>query len=358
MKKTILTLTIMLTAAALIAVFSGPATAAVSGVCSNCHTMHNSQGGSVMATGTTYGDPGYGSLTLDTCLGCHTTISDDPLDGGYPRVKLTGGSDTNCLAGGFFTDGPDPGANDHGDNSHTVKTATLAGSTVTPAGYDSSYETLDDWYRGDEDADGLRCAGAAGCHGNETDTDEAKAITGGHHANDLKGTFGYRMLAVGSDKIIGSGSDRVSGASDFEKALNESPSSDDPHNFYSANDQTTVGSISDLCGKCHGNFHTEVGSALTAWTRHPTDVTLPTGWEIPSNVATLYDEVDWKNNPVGTVDAANPQTATDLYVTCLSCHRAHGSANNDILRWAYSSQNAGSTTAYGCLGCHNKQRGS
>lgn len=352
MKKTLLALTIMFAAAALVAVFSSPATAAVSGPCVNCHTMHNSQGGEPMATGTSVGDPGYGSLTLDTCLGCHTTTTTDPLDGGYPRVKLSGGTDTNCLAGGFFTDGPDPNPHgkDHGDNSHTVKTATLAGSIVTPAGYNVNYEGLGNWYQGDDDVDGLRCAGSAGCHGNETDLDEAKAIAGGHHANDLKGTFGYRMLAVGSDKIKGTG------ASDFEKALNDTPAAGEPHNFYSANNQSVVDSISDLCGKCHGDFHKEVGSAATAWTRHPTDVTLPTGWEIPSNKA-LYDHVDWKNNPVGTVDAEDPQTASDLYVTCLSCHRAHGSANNDILRWAYSTQNAGSTTDYGCLGCHNKQRG-
>jgi len=348
MKKSLITLTIMLAATAMIVAFSCSAQAAVTGPCVNCHTMHNSQGGTVMAMGTTYGEPGYGSLTLNTCLGCHTTTSVDPLDGGYPRVQLGAGlgSDTNCLAGGFFTDQADPNlhGNDHGDMTHTI------GSTVQPAGYNNSYEGLGDWYQGDDDLNGLRCAGSAGCHGNEIEMDEAKAIAGGHHANDLKGTFGYRMLAVGNNKIKGTG------ASDFEKELNASPSEGDPHNYYSANDQSVVDSISDLCGKCHGNFHTEVGSAATAWTRHPTDVTLPAGWEIPTDKVTHYTADDWKNNPVGTVNAVDPETATDLYVTCLSCHRAHGSANDDILRWPYSTQSAGGGNDYGCLGCHDRQR--
>ncbi len=59
MKKTLLTLTILLAVAALIAAFSSPATAAVSGMCSNCHTMHNSQGGSPMAYDGTGGPFGY-----------------------------------------------------------------------------------------------------------------------------------------------------------------------------------------------------------------------------------------------------------------------------------------------------------
>ena len=42
--------------------------------------------------------------------------------------------------------------------------------------------------------------------------------------------------------------------------------------------------------------------------------------------------------------------------TCISCHRAHGSAEADILRFFYDTQVAGSTNDWGCLGCHNQQR--
>jgi len=323
--------------------------AAVSGVCSECHTMHNSQGGAVMATGTNYEEPGYGSLTRGTCGGCHTTDTADPLEGGYPRVKTSSSSDTNQLAGGYFTNISGQTDN-HGNNEHSID------STVAPAGYDSETNYVgSDWYKGE--IEGLQCAGAAGCHGNETDTDPAKAIAGGHHANELKGlTVGYRMLQIDITAVVGSG------ASDFEKALNASPSTDDSYNYYSATSLADGGSISRLCGKCHGDFHGNEGSGNTgvydsAWVRHPTDEPLVDEWEIMTNRTANYLPFDWKCNPVGTVGAVDPLSGTpDLYVTCLSCHRAHGSAENDILRFDYDDQIADTTVKYGCLGCHDRQR--
>ncbi|MBW1796331.1 MAG: hypothetical protein JRJ38_18260 [Deltaproteobacteria bacterium] len=51
-------------------------------------------------------------------------------------------------------------------------------------------------------------------------------------------------------------------------------------------------------------------------------------------------------------------TTDGARVTCLSCHRAHGTDNHDILRFDYSTQIAGSTgVTAGCLGCHVGQRG-
>ncbi len=42
-------------------------------------------------------------------------------------------------------------------------------------------------------------------------------------------------------------------------------------------------------------------------------------------------------------------------VTCLSCHRAHGSPYADLLRWDYDTMiagNAGDATGKGCFVCH------
>lgn len=317
--------------------------AAVSGACVNCHTMHNSQGGAVMATGTDVGDAGYGSLTRGTCGGCHETTETDPLYGGYPRVKAGSNSDTNQLAGGYFS--ATSGESDEHDNTeHSI------GSTVEPAGYDSASNYVgEDWYK---EANGLKCAGNSGCHGNETDTDPAKAIAGGHHANTLKGlNTGYRMLQTGSDNAV-----LGTGASDYEKALNAAPSGEDARNYYSA---TTNASISKFCGKCHGNFHGDVSDTTniyvdSAWARHPTDQIIPTTWAIQT-LDPNYDHLDWKFNPVGTINAAAPAD-NNMYVTCLSCHRAHGSANADILRFAYADQCADGGGTNGCLGCHDRQR--
>jgi hypothetical protein len=49
MRKALFTLTILLGAVALVAVSSGSAMAQVTGLCTNCHTMHNSQDGVYVA---------------------------------------------------------------------------------------------------------------------------------------------------------------------------------------------------------------------------------------------------------------------------------------------------------------------
>ena len=338
MKKSLITLTIMLAAVAMVAAFSCPALAAVTGPCVNCHTMHNSQGGTPMRVGGV--EAPLSALLLNDCLGCHTTTGNDPFVDGYPFVQIaSGATDSNCLAGGFFSTTMGMGNND--DDHHGI------GNTSEPAGFDSS-ET--DWYTGI--TDGLGCAGTNGCHGNETDLDDMAAIKGGHHDPTA-----YRILYVGTDGVIGSG------AKDYEEAIIDDPgtpvvTTGDTQNvnIYSAGVDDP--SISELCAKCHGDFHNESGStgdcgSASPWIRHPTDIAIPTTWAIGDTGYTL-DGDDYKHNPVGYDNATFD--ITNKMATCLSCHRAHGTANNDLLRWAYSTQDAGSELEYGCLGCHDRQR--
>ncbi|MBW2020585.1 MAG: hypothetical protein JRI65_11395 [Deltaproteobacteria bacterium] len=50
----------------------------------------------------------------------------------------------------------------------------------------------------------------------------------------------------------------------------------------------------------------------------------------------------------------------DTIVTCLSCHRAHGSDYADLLRWDYSGMVAGTTgttAGTGCFLCHTAKDG-
>lgn len=105
---------------------------------------------------------------------------------------------------------------------------------------------------------------------------------------------------------------------------------------------TGTGGMSEFCGGCHTDFHSTQGSA-GAWTRHPTDVIIPTTWTLgtDTNVAYAY------------ADAAG-QTANEHQVSCVSCHRAHGSDQADLLRFAMS--DAGSAGDTGCLHCHSGQR--
>ncbi len=331
MKRIVLTMVVGIAAIALI---STQATAQVGGVCSNCHTMHNSQAG-VSVTG---GAP-LETLLNDDCLGCHTG-TDDPLRGATNSTPCVISSSTQftddlCLAGGFF--GVMTPLDNNGNEQHDI------GSIVDPAGFNAAETT---WYTGG--ANGLGCAGSNGCHGNQSDVSDMAAIAGGHH--DTSST--YRMLYVGGNTVAGLG------APDYEEELISAgtPTTAMAHNIYSAGTGTGDGrSISELCAKCHGDFHNENGSTedcggSSPWVRHPTDVLIPTGWEI---ITSGVSGSDLKNNPVGYADADDDNAEQ---ATCLSCHRAHGTENDDLLRWAYSTQQAGSAVDYGCLGCHDAQR--
>ena len=344
MKKSLNILTIMLAAVAMIAAFSCPALANVSGQCSSCHTMHDSENGSAMATGGPHA-----ALLLNSCIGCHTTTtSGDAYANATPFVAGPGLGDSACCAGGFFPDTMGTGNNN--DEHHGISIA----QTNAPAGYD------DTWYTGTTTDNGLGCAGSNGCHGTQTDLSDMDAISGGHH--DTSST--YRMLYVGTDTVCGDP------AADYEEAIIASPETtvsltgtNQNVNIYSAGTVgTTEATISEFCGKCHGVFHGANGTpsngttnAADEWIRHPSDFALPAGWAMGG--AYTFDGNDAKNNPFGFDNAEYTAGTTVTQATCLSCHRAHGTANNDLLRWAYSTQTAGTATAdYGCLGCHDAQR--
>ena len=76
-------------------------TCKVTGVCSNCHTMHNSRDGSALSS-----EGPLSSLLTNTCVGCHSHLSGATYDLGgctVPVVYTKGGiSYNNCLAGGNF----------------------------------------------------------------------------------------------------------------------------------------------------------------------------------------------------------------------------------------------------------------
>jgi hypothetical protein len=341
---------------------AGFAFAAVTGQCVNCHTMHNSQGGLPMAfdeLGNPLEEP-LGALVRSTCFGCHTTSGTDPLatpsgaSGLYPFVMSTADAfhDNNCLAGGFF-----PATSESSDN-HASKAHSL-GTAVAPVGYPIGYA----WYKGESSTTGLTCAGTSGCHGSQDEDDPMTAIKGGHHKT---ATYGYRILAAynnGAPAPVDG-----TGAADYEKALinaiSETPGdrataqTTYAHNIYKAAVAGTD-TISQLCANCHGVFHSDVGTA-SPWIRHPTDIALPSGWDPQQD--TLVTDLDAKYNPFGFTDL---NEAGAKYATCLSCHRAHGTGNDNILRFTYTVTEGGQQQAgrapttlisYGCLGCHSGQR--
>lgn len=332
--------------------------AKVSGPCVNCHTMHNSQGGPPPSPLWFLGGGPRGALVANSCEGCHTTAGGDPLaegtgGGQFPYVLDAGNAfnDNNCLAGGYF-----PGLQEKGGSgSSNTGNAHTIGSVANPPGYNGS------WYNA---VAGLSCAGSSGCHGDQSIADPMKAVSGGHHGTSITG---YRMLIANNsgipENVAGTG------ATDYEEALIKNTSTASTttnytaagkHNLYKAVKDGTD-TISQFCANCHGDFHAD--TKVGAWYRHPTDIILPSDWQLQGSGGYTLNDKDLKYNPPGYNGTEGG--AGTRYATCLSCHRAHGTDNYDLLRFAYNpnspygettDQQAGSGKAYGCLGCHNKQR--
>jgi hypothetical protein len=338
LRKTIITTFIVLLSVTLSYGLAG----AVTGTCSQCHTMHNSQDGSSMArdfNNNPLSSP-QSNLTVSTCLGCHNGQAT-----GAPVVFGTYGTDS--LAGGTFRN-DDFSADAKG---HNVKDLDDAG--VLTVGLETDNIIATPGNGGDSTItvglQELTCAGELGCHGNH-DVAGDTTVTGFHH-----GTYpnSYRFLrhwdGASHTDIKGKGTD----------TYEEGGATATDHNVYyamSGDSAVTNDSISAFCSMCHGEFHDQTDTISgSTWIRHPTEVLIPGAWT---------PTVDYDRNPFAFTGAdyidvdTNAAYGTDdnPRVACISCHRAHATTQDDILRFAYSDMNAGGGKTYGCLGCHDAQR--
>ena len=383
---------------------SNSALAKVVGPCANCHTMHNMQGGVAVESATSR------SLTKGDCIGCHTGTNGDGK--GIPYVNAgdtplygpdydTDGALVNdaasvagrTLAGGtFYYVSQAQHAKGHNVKGLGAGGAANPDTTIvlanTPPGWittwgDSGIATNgddpDNW--GDNQ---LTCAGIYGCHGQHLQADDFADLKGAHHGDDSTidgnttvSSFRFLYGIIGKED------------SDWEYTVSSLD-----HNQYSGVANITKAAvalepvlgaagkgegISTFCGTCHGNFHTGSSGDLNTyddgdtaigtapWLRHPTDYALVTaGGEYVS-----YAGID-TGAAVGTYNVIAPVASSSVastisttvitggaatsIVTCLSCHRAHGSPYDDLLRWKYAGLNAGTTNVegvkQGCFICH------
>jgi len=342
----------------------GSVFASVNGACVNCHTMHNSQdGAAVIGSG-----PVEALLNKASCAACHTGTNTG-LDAGVmngtgiPYVTDSGAPTygTNTLAGGSFYW---VGTGSADTTGHNVVGITDVDSPLsyTPPGWDE-----DDYVANGQIHEGaatwtnqLTCAGTFGCHGTHGGTvaapvTEFDAVGGAHHADDstINGTTvaqSYRFLygILGKEDVDW----------EYTNAAND-------HNQYmGSSDSKTSSTISYLCAECHGQFHTAGNSngenGTNPWLRHPTDLdmyTLGAGTEYKSyggGTNAYVVQAPVASTDVSAVKATVLQGAGDAIVTCLSCHRAHGSPYDDLLRWDYAGMIAGTTgdVGTGCFHCH------
>ena len=341
--------------------------ARVSGVCSNCHTMHNSQGGAPMAFQINAGHTGYLSaeslnpqLLLTGCVGCHTALGGSTWKDsvtGAPIVYNTG-APTSCLAGGNFywvANGAD--AKGHNVSGIASEDAAITAAEGAPGGSGcgggSCHDTL-----ALGTTTGLLVApgGCQGCHLNVM-----------HHANDGTGTKYVDSAVKGWYRFLSghmtASNGGVKGIEDRDWGYNDSSSN---HNEYLgvAVDKTgstslTNGSMTAFCCGCHGDFHTEQDSS-GSWIRHPSDTVIPNSGEYSnafgadgSGYGTYNPDIPVARPSLQTTDPNLVYIGTDM-VMCLSCHRPHGSQYYKMLRWEYDSTSL-STALKGCNVCHTSK---
>ena len=353
----------------------------VSGPCSDCHTMHYSQGGEALSVWGREGVDGpFDALLTVDCIGCHTGdnsaggkvpfVIPDILAADYGGINGTGTeAGANTLAGGsfFWVLGSDTcGHNVAGycgeDTTMVVSDGNLPPGFVSGRPTGGSPGTTPGG--GSWGTQQITCAGTYGCHGSHATTNQAQAIYGGHHAlsgpeisTPQNSPADYRMLV---------------GIAGIEDSAWEYQPTASRHNQYHGVDDpgsTDTSTISYFCSQCHGRFHFNddvTAPTSSPWIRHPTnfDLSRASGSEydnyndgvgvgVYSLVAPVASDLGLPaNQGVIQAEVMEAGATDDAIITCLSCHRAHGSRHYKSLRWNY----AGFANGGDCAVCHTSKK--
>lgn len=284
----------------------GEVHAVIEAVCSNCHVSHDFQ---AALPGIFNGDG------KDDCIGCHMDPDMQNLkasfDSGLPPQVNT---KNTPLAAGWFYDIGDGAQDASMHNISGVLTEDLTLGLTPPGGTELT---------------GLMTCTT--CH----------RLPNHHASNPGMVTTNYRFLSG------------ISGKGDQYWELSPSATS---HNQYKGEEKTRgvsltqTDTMSAFCARCHGDFHNQIDKNTTnygqIWTRHPIGV----------DVASLSGEYSAYVTynplaPVGSTSVSQTivntvQNAGNGLVTCVSCHRAHGSDYPDLLRWDPALNS-------GCKVCHS-----
>lgn len=321
--------------------FFAISTAAITGACSNCHTMHNSQHGGYAARQTAGlslvpdPTPNAALLKID-CAGCHSAstagIWQDPTT--RAPVVFNFGDPTNPLAGGNFKYVVDSDSRGHNVVGITNADGNFLGKNI-PGSTTAYFQ--------------ISCAGNSGCHGDRSSSTDIGGMKGAHHSI-ISGTLDGSSLGKSYRFLNG-----VAGAEDanweYDRVIIH-------HNEYKGTTTASTDSISYLCSRCHGKFHTWVGGPTevgtqSPWLRHPTDAILKSSGEYAAYTSYTLTAPVSRPDPDSIADHTVVRPGTDI-VMCLSCHRAHGSPNYKMIRWDYKNASL-STALSGCNVCHTSK---
>ncbi len=340
----------------------------VTGPCSDCHTMHNSQNNALITpTPQDY-------LLKKTCVGCHTGTNSSGNKTPYVYSTSAPIYNSNTLAGGnFFWVMSDSGK---GHNCLSIPGMPQDSNLSKAPGWHGTGEPTDcQVCHGSHTGGGMYPEGAHGdCNSCHSQVSSCKTChKPAHHADDSANLVGenqgwYRFL------ISPNHPDPVTGVKGIEDNDWEFTKSSSDHNEYygsTAPGRWADNSMSHFCAGCHGNFHgiamssdTSGGVGHSPWLRHPTYIALPNSGEYKlynttdgstigefSNIAPIARDpsvISGMSNASANITPGSDQ------VMCLSCHRAHGSPYADMMRWDYlNGCSAGTQNSNcGCFVCH------
>jgi hypothetical protein len=334
--------------------------------------MHNSEQGSEVAF--TLDSSGeqvlraqpFENLLKTDCLGCHSHASAETISSiGEVEVPIVfnlaeptyppDGSSTSALAGGNFhwmiTSGDAYGHNVEGisDVDFRFPPIQAPGGVARTGECTNCHGTL-----------ATAQGGCEGCHVAEHHAGKTNLVAG-------RAEGWYRFLgSVMQNGIVLPKQvlPTPEGVVGIESPDWEQNPSSDQHNTYQGSSVPFVsylesGSISQKCVGCHGRFHNETIAGST-WIRHPVDVAIPDSGEYSDLIA---------YNPLAPVARQNVTEAdansSTIYrgsdqVSCVSCHRPHGSPYPAMMRWGYRSwpgvdSHTNQTAVNGCTVCHTSK---
>lgn len=292
----------------------------------NAHADHHDESSGVF---TTTGGTAFDAFTCAGARGCHGTrsqlLSGDTVDNGtdnvFEGVRRTGiaaisGAHHNSYDGAKTSDGYVGDGAGHGD-----------ATTV---------------HDGQMVADGYRFIPGLKAYGNEVDRWKNVDASSHNEYYAATGTFSTGCGTCHLQATTINGSWGLSARAGFNSTM-PVPEND----------------MSGFCSTCHGVFHssgTENGTS-GAFLRHPSDWVIPNSGEY--SAYTSYDVTAPVARPsVATAADATVAPGTDM-VMCLSCHAAHATDYDYMLRGDYAAMTAGGyadiATATGegfCLACH------
>jgi predicted CXXCH cytochrome family protein len=276
--------------------------------CNGCHTIHNSQDGTLVDQDSPNGNPWLliDETPSDVCLGCHQnldeTAGNDPLN--PPPEKGAGNFvfllEDNLNDGHAGTNNPIPGE--------------AAGHNVVAPGHGLFPDaTLNTSPGGSFPSSALGCTSCHDPHGND----------------NFRLLYGAGQPVQGGLATFTSPAPEAIGISLFAREL---PTR---HTAYLAG-------MSAWCQNCHGDFHAGGGRLV-----HPSDES------VGSAVSRAYGFYNGTLNPesgdpaisylpeVPFEDSSNAPSSTQgpsasSQVSCITCHRAHATSAPDAGRWDFN----------------------